>query len=71
MQIRCQNCHKPFAMGKEAVHTALDEIQADELSYYTIHCPHCSKANRVSKEMLQRSAPDWRGNHAESGEVRN
>lgn len=61
MQIRCQNCHKPFALGKEAVLAALEEIQKEGLTYYNIHCPHCSKTNRASKEELQRAAPDWKG----------
>ena len=59
MQIRCANCHKPFALGREEVHAALDAIHAEGLTHYNAHCPHCRRANRVSREELQRAAPDW------------
>jgi phage FluMu protein Com len=65
MQIRCQQCHRPFAMSKEAVHAALDHMAAENLAHYNAHCPHCRKANRVSFEELQRAAPDW-GKHEEA-----
>ena len=61
MQIRCQHCHKPFALGKEAVHSALDEVQEGGLNYFNVFCPHCSRTNRVSKDELTRAAPDWKG----------
>lgn len=60
MQIRCQNCHKPFALGKDAVYTALDYVTAEGLSYYSAQCPHCRRVNRVSKDELMRAAPDWK-----------
>ncbi len=60
MQIRCIHCHKPFALGKDAVHAALDTITTEGLSHYDVHCPHCSKVNHVSRQELLRSAPDWK-----------
>jgi phage FluMu protein Com len=59
MQIRCQHCHKPFALGKEAVHEALDEISEQSLNHYNLDCPHCRRVNRISPDELKRSAPDW------------
>lgn len=59
MQIRCYNCHKPFALGKSAVHAALEVITAEELSHYNAPCPHCRRVNRVSRAELLRAAPDW------------
>ncbi len=59
MQIRCQNCHKPFALNREAVHAALDEVHAQDLSHYNVQCPHCRRMNRLSRQELQRAAPDW------------
>ena len=59
MQIRCYNCHRPFAMSREAVHEALDAIVAGNLSHFDAHCPHCGRVNRVSRKELQRAAPDW------------
>lgn len=59
MQIRCYHCHKPFAIGKEAVHGALDYTVSEGLSHYNAQCPHCRRANRISVEELRRAAPDW------------
>jgi phage FluMu protein Com len=59
MQVRCMQCHKPFALGKDAVYAALDTVHDEELSHYNAFCPHCRKANRLSKEELLRAAPDW------------
>jgi phage FluMu protein Com len=62
MQIRCVNCHKPFAISKDEIYIALDTLNENGLSHYNAHCPHCRRANRVSREELQRSAPDWQPN---------
>jgi hypothetical protein len=59
MQIRCYHCHKPFAMGKEAIQTALQVIHTENLSHYNANCPHCRRVNRVSRQELLRAAPDW------------
>jgi phage FluMu protein Com len=66
MQIRCQNCHKPFAIGKDEVHLALDTISSQGLHHYNAQCPHCRRANRVSKDELLRSAPDWKPTNPET-----
>jgi len=65
MQIRCYHCHKPFALGKEAVHAALDLLSQDDLSHYNAPCPHCRRVNRVSRQELERAAPDWAPTKAE------
>jgi hypothetical protein len=59
MQIRCFHCHKPYAIGKEAVYAALDEIAEQNLVHFNVPCPHCGRVNRVSRDDLQRSAPEW------------
>lgn len=59
MQIRCTNCHKPFAISKAAVHAALDMMEEQDLAHYNAQCPHCRRMNRVSKQELLRAAPDW------------
>lgn len=59
MQIRCQQCRKPFALSKEAVHQALDAIVEQELHHFNAHCPHCRRINRVSRADLLRAAPGW------------
>ncbi|MCC7129219.1 MAG: hypothetical protein B6D39_05900 [Anaerolineae bacterium UTCFX2] len=60
MQIRCYNCHKPFAIGKQETHTALDMMVAQNLSHYDAQCPHCRRINRVSRQELERAAPGWK-----------
>lgn len=59
MQIRCYNCHKPFALSREAVRGALDLMHQEDLHHYNAQCPFCRRVNRVSKEELLRAAPDW------------
>ena len=59
MQIRCYHCHRPFALGKEAVNAALDTMLISDQNHYNAFCPHCRRANRVSRDELMRAAPDW------------
>lgn len=59
MQIRCTNCHRPFAIGKDTLHAALDAIHAENLNHYNVQCPHCRRVNRLSPMELKRAAPDW------------
>ena len=59
MQIRCYHCHKPYALGRDAVHAALDLLSEGGLSHYDAQCPHCRRINRISRQELQRAAPDW------------
>lgn len=59
MQIRCQNCHKPFALSKEAVHSALEQVTSENLKHFDAQCPHCRRVNRIAKKQLQRAAPGW------------
>ncbi len=60
MQIRCTNCHRPFALGKAEINAALDLISTQGLSHYDAHCPHCRRVNRVSPKALRRGAPEWK-----------
>ena len=60
MQIRCYNCKKPFALNKEVIYLALDQITEQELSHYDAPCPHCRRINRVSRQELMRAAPEWK-----------
>jgi len=61
MQTRCQNCHRPFALSKEAVHAALDNMAAEHIEhYYNVQCPHCHKLARVPRSDLLRAVPDWK-----------
>ena len=59
MQLHCSNCHRPFALSKEAVNSALDYVFAEDLNHYNAQCPHCRRVNRVAKKQLRRAAPNW------------
>jgi phage FluMu protein Com len=60
MQILCYHCHKPYALNKDAVVAALDQMASENLSHYDVPCPHCRRVNRVSQKELLRAAPDWK-----------
>jgi len=60
MQIRCTNCHRPFALAKDAVHNALDHLVSQGQTSYSIACPHCRRVNHISLQELRRAAPDWK-----------
>ncbi|MCX8061031.1 MAG: CpXC domain-containing protein [Anaerolineales bacterium] len=57
MQIRCQHCQKPFALTKEALLNALEELEQQKLHHYNAICPHCGRTNRVSQKELKRAVP--------------
>lgn len=65
MQIRCYNCHRPFALSQAVVDAALDHVTVEGLNHYNAYCPHCKRANRVSVEELHRAAPNWEPHSAE------
>jgi hypothetical protein len=65
MQILCYHCHKPYGLKKEVIHAALDQMDVENLSHYDAPCPHCRRVNRVSREELQRAAPDWKAQTVE------
>jgi phage FluMu protein Com len=64
MQLRCRQCHRPFAITKEAVHNALELLEDENMNHYDAVCPHCRRTNQVSKQQLQRAAPGWRKKEA-------
>jgi hypothetical protein len=66
MQIRCSQCHRPYAMGREEVIGALETVEEEGLNHYTSYCPHCRRANKISKDELVRAAPE-RGREEEAG----
>lgn len=59
MQVRCVHCGVPFSLGKETIHAALNEMAAQDLRHFDFRCPMCRKTNRLSRERMERAAPDW------------
>ena len=69
MQIRCVNCHRPYAIGKAEVHSLLDLMEAETLHHVNTQCTHCGRTNKVSRDELTRAAPDWRPQQKETTEA--
>lgn len=65
MQLRCYSCHMPFAVGKDAVHAALEDMVENDWNHYDFRCPQCKKANRISREQLLHAAPNWQEDQEE------
>lgn len=65
MQIRCYNCHKPFALNKETIEEAINQVTSQNLAHYNVSCPHCRRVNRVSRQELLRAVPDKEKHSAE------
>ncbi|HSQ27665.1 MAG TPA: hypothetical protein VLM80_11130 [Anaerolineales bacterium] len=59
MQIRCNHCHKPYALNKDMIHNALDQLHNEKQNYYNAPCPHCRRTNQISLQELERAAPGW------------
>lgn len=59
MQFRCRNCNRPFGMKRDEVHALLTAMHTERLRYSNVHCPHCGKSNKVTKNELQRMVPGW------------
>ena len=59
MQIRCRHCNRPYALKREEVVVALDEMVTEDLKHYNAFCPHCGKTNPLSIKELKRGAPGW------------
>lgn len=59
MQIRCAHCGIPFSLSREAIHSALDLMDEQNMKHYDVRCPQCRKVNRIALQRLQRAAPDW------------
>lgn len=60
MQIRCTYCQNMFAISREEMLAGLEHMEENKLAYYDAHCPRCRRANRVERNRMERSFPDWK-----------
>ena len=60
MNLRCSYCQTMFALGREAMLTALEQMEAEDLHHYDAHCPKCRRANSMSRDRLEKINPSWR-----------
>jgi len=49
-----------FALGRETMLTALEQMEAEGLHHYDAHCPKCRRANSLSRDRLEQAYPGWR-----------
>ena len=57
MQITCTFCATPFAIGKDEAETAIQKMVAEKLSFYNVHCPHCRRAIKVTRQQFKLFPP--------------
>ncbi len=57
MQTRCYRCGRNFHIKKEEIAFALEALEESEGNHYSVHCPSCRHANRISIEQLRKAAP--------------
>jgi phage FluMu protein Com len=60
MNLRCSYCQTMFALGRETMLTALEQMEAEGLHHYDAHCPKCRRANSMSRDRLEKAYPGWR-----------
>ena len=59
MNLRCSYCQTPFTIGRNQMLAALQSLQDENLHHYDVHCPHCRKANQISRDRLEHFFPNW------------
>ena len=60
MNLRCSYCQTMFALGRETMLTALEQMEVEGLHHYDAHCPKCRRANSMSRDRLEKAYPGWR-----------
>jgi phage FluMu protein Com len=60
MNLRCSYCQTMFALGRETMLTALEQMETEGLHHYDAHCPRCRRANSMSRDRLEKAYPGWR-----------
>ena len=57
MQVRCQRCGNMFTLSREAVTTALEEVQETQAKHYNVECTKCRRQIKVPVKRLVRARP--------------
>lgn len=60
MNLRCSYCQTMFALGRETILVALEQMEDEGLHHYDAHCPRCRRANSMSRDRLEKALPVWR-----------
>ncbi len=56
LKITCFKCHWSWSLNPEAVQAALDTLKPGS-EHYTIECPRCRRANKVTIQQLKHALP--------------
>ena len=59
MNLRCTYCQTPFTVGRLEKLAAIQRMQAENMHHYDVFCPHCRRANSVSRQRLEIFTPGW------------
>jgi hypothetical protein len=68
MNIRCAFCQTPYAIGRTETISALQMMEAENLTHYDAHCPRCRRATQIPRQKLEISMPNWKEALATLGE---
>ena len=60
MNLRCMYCNTMFGIRRDDMLYALQNMDADNLTYFEFHCPKCRRANRVERKKLEMANPGWK-----------
>ena len=60
MNLRCAFCQTPYAIGRNETLSALQMMEAENLTHYDAHCPRCRRATQVPRQKLELSMPNWK-----------
>ena len=60
MNLRCSYCQTMFALSRETILVALEQMETEGLHHYDAHCPRCRRANSMSRDRLEKAYPGWR-----------
>jgi len=60
MNLRCMYCNTMFGISRDNMLYALQNMDAEKLTYFEFHCPNCRRANRVERKKLEMANPGWK-----------
>jgi hypothetical protein len=53
-------CNTMFGIRRDDMLYALQQMEAENLTYFEFHCPNCRRANRVERKKLELANPGWK-----------
>lgn len=59
MNLSCLYCQTPFTLSMNEKIGALRLMHTENMHHYDAICPHCRRANSVSRERLEMFTPGW------------